>query len=41
MYIQSVISGEKPAPAPVAQQVACLRDSLAALAHAHPRELSA
>ena len=41
MYIQSVISGEKPAPAPVAQLVACLRDSLAALAHAHPRELSA
>jgi anthranilate phosphoribosyltransferase len=41
MYIQSVISGEKPAPAPLAQQVACLRASLTALAHAHPREKSA
>jgi anthranilate phosphoribosyltransferase len=41
MYIQSVISGEKPAPAPLTQQVACLRASLAALAHAHPREKSA
>ena len=41
MYIQSVISGEKPAPAPLTQQVACLRDSLTALAHAHPREKSA
>ena len=36
MYIQSVISGEKPAPAPLTQQVVCLRASLAALAHAHP-----
>jgi len=41
MYIQSVISGEKPAPAPLTQQVACLRASLAALAHAHPQEKSA
>jgi len=41
MYIQSVISGEKPAPAPLTQQVACLLASLAALAHAHPQEKSA
>lgn len=41
MYIQSVISGEKPAPAPLMQQVACLQASLVALAHAHPREKSA
>ncbi|MBC7956267.1 MAG: DNA-binding protein YbiB [Cytophagales bacterium] len=41
MYIQSVISGEKPAPAPLTQQVACLLASLTALAHAHPREKSA
>lgn len=41
MYIQSVISGEKPAPAPLVQQVDSLRASLAALAHAHPREKSA
>ncbi|MBT9524513.1 MAG: DNA-binding protein YbiB [Rhizobacter sp.] len=38
MYIQSVISGEKPAPGPLMQQVACLQASLVALAHAHPRE---
>ncbi|MGY4829594.1 DNA-binding protein YbiB [Sphaerotilaceae bacterium SBD11-9] len=41
MYIQSVISGEKPAPAPLMQQVDSLLASLAALAHAHPRERSA
>ncbi len=41
MYIQSVISGEKPAPAPLMQQVACLQASLEALAHAHPQEKSA
>lgn len=41
MYIQSVISGEKPAPGPLAQQVASLLASLQALAHAHPREKSA
>lgn len=41
MYIQSVVSGEKPAPAPLVQQVECLRAALAALAHAHPREKSA
>ena len=38
MYIQSVISGEKPAPGPLMQQVACLQASLVALAHAHPQE---
>ncbi|MEY4562395.1 MAG: hypothetical protein RLZZ618_1672 [Pseudomonadota bacterium] len=31
MYIQSVLSGEKPAPAPIVQQVACLMKTLAAL----------
>jgi anthranilate phosphoribosyltransferase len=41
MYIQSVISGEKPAPAPLTQQVDCLLASLAALAYAHPQEKSA
>lgn len=41
MYIQSVISGEKPAPAPLAQQVACLQAALEALARAHPQEKSA
>jgi anthranilate phosphoribosyltransferase len=41
MYIQSVISGEKPAPAPLLHQVACLKASLVALAHAHPQEKSA
>jgi len=41
LYIQSVISGEKPAPAPLTQQVDGLRAALAALAHAHPQEKSA
>jgi len=41
LYIQSVISGEKPAPAPLTQQVACLLDSLAALERAHPKEKTA
>ncbi|MBX3618566.1 MAG: DNA-binding protein YbiB [Rhizobacter sp.] len=41
MYIQSVISGEKPAPAPLAQQVAALQAALAALTRAHPQEKSA
>lgn len=41
MYIQSVISGEKPAPAPLTQQVACLLDGLAALERAHPKEKTA
>ena len=29
LYIQSVVSGEKPAPAPLTQQVECLRQALA------------
>ncbi len=41
MYIQSVISGEKPAPAPLAQQAACLRAALTELARTHPKEKSA
>jgi hypothetical protein len=41
MYIQSVISGEKPAPAPLTQQVGCLRAALAELARTHPKEKSA
>jgi len=41
MYIQSVISGEKPAPSPLTQQVACLLDALAALERAHPKEKTA
>ena len=32
LYIQSVISGEKPAPAPLVQQARCLARALAALA---------
>ena len=31
LYIQSVISGEKPAPGPLLQQVAALRATLAAM----------
>ena len=31
VYIQAVVSGEKPAPAPLAQQVACLMGALAAI----------
>ena len=34
-YIQSVVSGEKPAPGPLLQQVATLRRTLAAM-HALP-----
>jgi anthranilate phosphoribosyltransferase len=37
MYIQAVVSGEKPAPAPLAQQVECIRRALGAL---HPSALS-
>ena len=32
LYIQSVVSGEKPAPAPIARQVDCLVRTLAAMA---------
>ena len=31
LYIQSVVSGEKPAPAPLTQQVECLRQALAVI----------
>ena len=31
LYIQSVVSGEKPAPAPLTQQVECLRKALAVI----------
>lgn len=41
VYIQSVISGEQPAPVPLMRQVAGLRAALTALAHAHPKEKSA
>jgi len=41
VYIQSVISGEKPAPTPLLQQVDALVKSLAVLARVHPQEKSA
>jgi anthranilate phosphoribosyltransferase len=41
VYIQSVISGEKPAPAPLAQQAECIRRSLEACTHTTSSELSA
>lgn len=41
LYIQSVVSGEKPAPGPLAQQVAALQGALAALAQPASRELIA
>jgi anthranilate phosphoribosyltransferase len=42
LYIQSVISGEKPAPAPLAAQVDCLVRALAAIDHhSTPQEHSA
>lgn len=34
LYIQSVVSGEKPAPSPIARQVECLKLALAAIAPA-------
>jgi anthranilate phosphoribosyltransferase len=34
LYIQSVVSGEKPAPSPLLQQVACLQRTLGAM-HLH------
>ena len=33
LYIQAVVSGEKPAPAPLTQQVECLRQALAVIHH--------
>jgi anthranilate phosphoribosyltransferase len=41
VYIQSVVSGEKPAPGPLTQQVECLMAALAAIQRAAPREQSA
>jgi anthranilate phosphoribosyltransferase len=41
VYIQSVVSGEKPAPAPLVQQVECIRRVLAAASQAPAKELSA
>lgn len=41
LYIQSVISGEKPAPAPLVQQTDCIRRALAAWQSAPAKELSA
>lgn len=41
LYIQSVNSGEKPAPAPLAAQVDCLVRALAAFDHRTPREQTA
>ena len=38
VYIQSVVSGEKPAPAPLTQQVECLMRALAAIHQSAPQE---
>jgi anthranilate phosphoribosyltransferase len=38
VYIQSVVSGEKPAPAPLASQVECLMHALQAIDHTAPQE---
>ena len=38
LYIQSVVSGEKPAPAPLTQQVECLMRALGAIEHGAPQE---
>jgi len=38
VYIQSVVSGEKPAPAPLSSQVECLMRTLAAMKQATPQE---
>jgi anthranilate phosphoribosyltransferase len=40
-YIQSVVSGEKPAPAPLVAQVDCIRRALAAWSEVPAAELSA
>jgi len=37
VYIQAVVSGEKPAPAPLTQQVECLMAALAAIDHTAPK----
>jgi hypothetical protein len=41
VYIQSVISGEKPAPAPLSQQAECIRRSLEACTQTTSSELTA
>jgi anthranilate phosphoribosyltransferase len=41
LYIQSVVSGEKPAPAPLTQQVDCLQRALAAIEQGTPKEKTA
>jgi anthranilate phosphoribosyltransferase len=41
MYIQSVVSGEKPAPGPLAQQVDAIVAALAAIQHGLPQEKTA
>ena len=41
VYIQSVVSGEKPAPSPLTGQVDCLISALGAIGHAAPQEQSA
>lgn len=41
LYIQSVVSGEKPAPVPITQQVDCLTRALIAVAHQQTQEKSA
>ena len=41
LYIQSVVSGEKPAPAPLTQQVDCLVKALRAIEHLTPKEKTA
>jgi anthranilate phosphoribosyltransferase len=38
VYIQSVVSGEKPAPGPLTQQVECLMQALAASSHTAPEK---
>ncbi|MDL2337628.1 MAG: DNA-binding protein YbiB [Pseudomonadota bacterium] len=41
VYIQSVVSGEKPAPGPLTRQVECIRNALQALADGQDQEMSA
>ena len=41
LYIQSVVSGEKPAPAPLVQQAECIRRALAAWSETPVKEMSA
>jgi anthranilate phosphoribosyltransferase len=38
VYIQAVVSGEKPAPGPLTQQVECLMRALGAIEHVAPQE---